>query len=129
MSTGRKTKSDDEKKTKGTYRPDRGQQPMSGEPLAELPPPDTLTAAGKEIWESIRPQLEGVVTAAEIHILEIYCNQTGLLRDAARKGEHIKSQDLAQLRGFAASFGLLPAERARVPKKKKPVKESPFQGM
>ncbi len=60
-------------------------------------------------------------------MLELYCCQLAVNQAKAKKGESIKSQDLAQLVRLAAAFGLLPAERARVPRKKPPKKPSEWK--
>ena len=117
-----------EKKAKGTARPDRPPPEMVGEPVIPLIAPDWLSEDAKRAWESVRPQLEGMVTAAETPMLEVYCCLLAEFRAGmAEGGTRMKSQDIAQMRGLAASFGLLPAERARVPRKKEPKKPSEWK--
>lgn len=126
---GRKPKSESDKKARGTTRKDRGQPEPTGEPIHDLPPPDWLSDDAKAAWQTFRPQLEGMVTAAELPMLEVYCCLLGRFHTGEKEGKPMRSPEVAQMRGLAASFGLLPAERARVPKKKAPKKPTGFEGM
>ena len=126
---GPKVKPESEKKVKGTARKHRRLPEPPIEPVTKLIASEWLPEDAKAAWESIRPQLEGMVTAAELPMLEVYCCLLGRFHTGEKEGKPMRSPEVAQMRGLAASFGLLPAERARVPKKKAPKKPTGFEGM
>jgi P27 family predicted phage terminase small subunit len=131
MGRGRPSKSLDEHKLAGTYRPGRhGNDSQSWEPTGEPSPPYELTEDAAELWEQLVPVLvqRGVATAVDSAELAAMCTFWRRFRQASRALDELTDcGDLKACRllrqaniafkafsAIAAKFGLNPSDRSRL---------------
>lgn len=79
--------------------------------------PDWIHGAARLEWRRIVPELErlSLLTVIDVAVLEAHCVTYGNWRAAVRAKKHERTTRLgAELRKFAAEFGLSPAARVRL---------------
>ena len=118
---GRPPKPKEAKVLAGTFRPDREPENVPDPIHAEPQMPDYIDGRSAEIWEHLCEQLgplgRNVLTEADGLMLGVLCKSLAEFEvkpTATREGS---------LRGWAALFGLTPADRQRIPAVSKPEDE------
>lgn len=91
-------------------------QPAPDPVGAELPkPPKELSRRAKQTWNRIQQSLanSGLITSLDGLQLAYYCELDAHFWELRKAGKMMPSGEIAQLRAFAAMFGLDPSSRAR----------------
>jgi hypothetical protein len=100
---------------KGTFRPDRvrGRQPQ---PDVGCVRPRWLTPAARVEWNRIAPRLieARIVTTIDADSLGIYCSLLAEFRTRLAKGDVPSVRLSAEIRAWAARFGITPSDRERI---------------
>src|SRR5262249_46223486 len=94
-------------------------------PEGEVIKPAFVKKAAAKLWAQYAPGLiaQGVLTSWDVDMFGVWCV---MMAGFQKIPERFTAAQLTQLRGLASSFGLLPADRARL-HTPKPIIENPAE--
>ena len=94
-------------------------------PQGEVIRPTFVKGAAAKLWAQYAPGLiaQGVLTSWDVDMFGVWCV---IMAGFQKNPERFSAAQMTQMRALASSFGLLPADRARL-HTPKPISEDPAQ--
>src|SRR5262245_32362085 len=110
----------------GSFNPTRhADRSDAPQPSGEVLKPAFVRASAAKIWEKYAPQLQaqGVLTSWDVDMFGVWCVMVAGFK---KRPERFAAALMTHMRALASSFGLLPADRARL-HTPKPISDDPAQ--
>ncbi len=99
---------------RGTFRKDRHGERPAATPNDAVEKPAYVTGRAGRIWKARAPGLTsiGVLQKHDVEMFSVWCI---LMAEFEESPSMMNAARIGQLRGLAASFGMTPSDRARLP--------------